>query len=193
MRITRMGLLTGLIVVLALWVGSLVTRMLPAPSDVYERPYVESGSLGEQVTTRAFDVTVTGVRAGPEAERDTTVAATTGVWLVVDFTLTARGETFLLPVAEVRIEAADGRQFGGVPGLTASCRRAQVGIAQTCSIPFEVPPDAIEGAHVLIPASYVTAMDDVAVIDLGISGEEATDLAASTERQQVPEAVPVGG
>ena len=62
-----------------------------------------------------------------------------------------------------------------------------------CSVPFEVPEDALAGAHLLVPADvHVDALDDVADIDLGITAERAAELAAATGQVEVPEARVVG-
>lgn len=193
MRLTRMGFLTALIVIAALWLGSLVTSLLPDPQAVYEAPFVSTGGIGDTVTTRTVDVTVTGVRAGPEVFNGLDVATTTGAWLVVDLTWTAHEETTALNTLEARIQSPDGRTFGVLLPASRGCGQSQPGVAVSCSLPFEVAPDALEGAHLLIPNSTVTSMDDVADIDLGLDAEAAAALAASTTRQTLPEATPAVG
>lgn len=202
MRLTRSGLLTGLIVVLALWVGSIVTSWLPDPQQVYAASFFRPGTVGETVSIRSYNVTVTGVRAGPEVATDAQVAVTRSLWLVVDLTWSptdaaiawsSEGVASQLTAAEPRLMSADGREFGGLPGITTTCGAAQPGLPLTCSVPFEVPPDALEGAHFWFPSSYVGAMDDVADIDLDIDAARAADLAASTDRVDMSDPAPAGG
>lgn len=200
MRLTRTGLLTAFIVVLALWVGSMVTSWLPDPQKVYSDSFFTPGRVGNTVTIRSYEVTVTGVRAGLEAATDSQVSLTRGLWLVVDLTWSPQDATIAwaregtgsrLAATEPLLVTLDGRTYGGLPGLGLTCGAAQPGVPLTCSIPFEVPPDALEGAHFWFPSSTVGAMDDVADIDLGIDAARAAELASSTERVHLAAPAPV--
>lgn len=202
MRLTRAGLFTAFIVVLALWVGSLVTSALPDPQKVYTASFFRTGTVGETVSIRSYDVTVTGFRAGPEVATDAQVAVSRGLWLVVDLTWSPRDSTISwspegvvsqLVASEPRLVSPDGREFGGLPGISVTCGAAQPGLPLTCSVPFEVPADALAGAHFWFPSSSVGAMDDVADIDLGIDPGLAAELAASTDRVDLVAPAAAGG
>lgn len=194
MRLTRSGVATGFIVVLALWLGSLVTSALPDPDDVYDQPFVTKASVNQEVEIRTAKLNVTGVRSGPEFQYATfvdgqavngtsTIAATTAIWLVIDITYEPTGQTSSLQ--GLRVKAADGRLFGA-DSVTIPCGPTQPGMALNCAIPFEVPKDALAGAHLLVPAAgLVDAADSLADIDLGIDAAEATTLGAATERQMI--------
>ena len=180
MQTTRTGILTAVLVVVALWLGSVISTALPSASDILSRPFVHEAHVGEPVTLRTATVTVTDVRAADEVASYRSIASTTGVWLVVDLEVVAREEAGRLIPAAFRLRAADGRLFGELPAVTVSCGPLQPGIAVRCTVPFEVPPDAVPGAHLLIPAAAdVEATDDLADVDLGIDDA----LAATPERR----------
>lgn len=191
--VSRTNLLTAVLVVLALLVGSLLDARLPRPDPVDADPYVRPGVVGRPVTLRSFIVTATDLEAGREIASLGTVTSTTAHWLVVGYTVEARGEARTVPPAVLRLRAADGRLFGETPGTTVACGPAQPGIPVRCWVPFEVPADALPGARLLVPAGVdVAMMDDVADIDLGISPERATELVAAAGRVTLPEARPAG-
>ncbi|MGE2834649.1 hypothetical protein [Mycobacterium sp. SMC-4] len=75
---------------------------LPTPSDVY-RPFDVRGDIGDQVSGRAFDLTVTGVRVGQQtqAPRSRPVPAV-GEWVLVDADLRATSEV-VVPRAELLV------------------------------------------------------------------------------------------
>ncbi|WIM89048.1 hypothetical protein PT015_06140 [Candidatus Mycobacterium wuenschmannii] len=79
---------------------------LPVPTQVYA-PFDVHGALGAEVRGKEMAVTVTGVRVAPKGKFATgpyssrTMSAT-GVWLVVDATLSAI-ESSTNPAAELRV------------------------------------------------------------------------------------------
>lgn len=183
MKATRSGVLTTVLVVAALWLGSLISSALPAASDVFSRPYVHAARIGEPVTLRTATVTVTGVRTAKEVSSYGAIAGTTGVWLVADLEVEARHEPGLLAPAAFRLRAADGRLFGELSAVTVSCGPLQPGITVRCSVPFEITPDAVPGACLLVPAGTdAEASDDLADVDLGIDEARAAALASPETR-----------
>ncbi len=188
----RSGWTTAVLVVLALFVGSMLDTRLPKPDPLDGEPFFRPGALGVRVELRNGAVTATDVRVGTEVLSIGSVTATTGRWLVVDYVFEARGQAQTKPPALLRLRAADGRQFGETPGTTAACGPAQPGIPLRCSVPFEVPVDAIAGAHLLVPAENgVDVMDDVADIDLGLTPDRAAELGASEGRVELAAPAPV--
>lgn len=172
MRFTREGLLTALLVVAALFVGSAIMERLPSTTDVYERPYEHAVAIGEDATLRTGVVKVTGVRAAEQVRSSGRTAATEGVWLVADLEWTPTREAQPLSLSSVRVEDAEGNQYGGLGPITASCGPGQPGITLLCQVPVEVPKDAVPGATLRIPAlGSVNGPDDVAVVDLGLTEE----------------------
>ena len=189
---SRTAWLTTALVVLALFVGSVLDTRLPKPDPADADPFLRPGLVGQAVELRNGVVTATDVRVGTEIRSIGAITATTGRWLVVDYVFEARGEAQFKAPATLRLRAADGRQFGETPGTTAACGPAQPGIPLRCSVPFEVPVDAIAGAHLLVPAENgVDVMDDVADIDLGLTPDRAAELGASEGRVELAAPAPV--
>lgn len=183
MRLTRDGTLTALLVVAALFVGSYLKGHLPTPESFRDAPYLHAATVGQRVSLRTADVTVTGVQAAKRVEHLGTVGQTPGVWLVVDLTWAARDQPALLAGSAPRVIAGDGRAFGGSQAVVAVCGPAQPGLPLACQLPFEVAADALEGARLHIPAGAGDAdADDVADIDLGITAERAAQF-RSTDAQ----------
>ena len=189
MRLTRDGTLTALLVVAALFVGSYLKTHLPSPESFRDAPYLHAAAVGQRVTLRTADVTVTGVQAAKRVERFGSVGQILGVWLVVDIIWASRGEPALLSGATPRVITVDGRAFGGSQAVTATCGPAQPGLPLACQLPFEVAADALEGARLQIPAQNAGAeADDVADIDLGITAERAARFAATDAQVKLAEA-----
>lgn len=84
--------------------AALLWHHLPTPSKVY-RPFDVHGQIGDQVSGRLFDVTVTGLRAGREVQAPRRPPASAlGQWVLVDAELRATRE-FVLPRAELLVGA----------------------------------------------------------------------------------------
>lgn len=84
--------------------AALVWHNLPTPSKVY-RPFDVHGELEQQVSGRLFDLTVTGVRTGRQAEvPGRRPVAALGEWVLVDADLVATSQ-YVLPRAELLIGA----------------------------------------------------------------------------------------
>lgn len=185
---SRAALATGVIVVAALFVGSTINAALPDPNSVFAAPFEHPAAVGEPVTLRDAIVTVTGLESGKEIARFNEVAVTEAVFLVVQLTYEPSEETQVLPLNVLRVVAADGRQYGGWSPVSTGCGPTPPGLPVTCRAPFELPPDALPGARLLIPAgASTTQMDDVAVIDLGIDEARADALGAATGRVTIPD------
>lgn len=185
MKLTREGLLTAVLVVAALFIGSFVGQLFPTTDDIHNRPFLHEARLGEPVRLRTGTVTATSYVLPEELSSGGSVAVTTGAWLVVQLTWLAHDEPTPLALDNLRLRAPDGRTFGGQPGLTSTCGPGQPGIELACQVAFEVTPDAIVGSTLLVPAvRHLDGPDDVAVIDLGIGeavGSMATEADGRTE------------
>lgn len=190
---SRTALATGVVVVAALFVGSTINAALPDPNALFGTPFEHAGGIGVEITLRNAKLTVTGVEASKELERLDQVAVSEGVFLVVDVTYEPRGETSVLG-SNARLVAADGREFGGRTPVSPACGPAQPGLPLACRLTLEVPPDVLAGAVLKVPAGIdTTLMDDVAVIDLGITPERASELGAASGRIVLPDETPVAG
>lgn len=174
----------AVLLVAALATGRAVETLMPV-DDETAAPFERAGGVGERVETRWGDVEVTSV-AGSTRIEDASGATrvTSGVYLVVDWTYTAAGEPQI--PAYVAIRDDQGREFrtsverspydsGGV---------AQPGIPRRVAAAIEVPADAVAGAELVItlqqnPENH--RRDDIAVVDLGLTGDDADAWAASEE------------
>lgn len=185
MKFTRNGLLTAIIVVVALFLGSQVVQLIPSADEQFGRPFEHHAAVGEPVEIRTGTVTVTGFGTAREIEGFGQVAATTGLWLVVDFTWLTTDEPRPFTVSEIVLQAADGRTFGGTAPIPSSCSPGQPHIPLACQAPFELPADALEGAVLRMPAATTTELDDVVLVDLGIDATRAAELADAEDRLQL--------
>ena len=183
MKLTRDGALTAILVIAALFVGSVVSGLFPSAADVLRRPYLHASTLGEPVELRNGTVNVTGVATAREVQAGAVVATTSQVWTVVDVTFLARDEPVQFPVESIRLRATNGRHYGGQLISGGPCGLGQPGIEQGCQFAYEMPVEALEGAVLLVPASAtLSGPDDVAEFDLGIDAERAAELAEPAQR-----------
>lgn len=192
MRFTRTGLVTVLLVVAALFVGSWLTQYLPNPDDFRDDPFPVAGAVGEPVRLRNSEFTLTKVQAAKRYEAFRQVAATDGVFVIVDFTFVPLTEPGILAGSQNEVRATDGRVFGGSPPLPSNCGPTNPGLPVTCQIPFEVPSDALVGLVLAIPAENGShSRDNVTEIDLGITPEVAEQFAATDAQVSIHSSRPV--
>ncbi len=194
MKFTREGLLTAILVVAALFVGSFIAERIPHPDRVLtEQPFFHEAELGETVRLRTAEVTVDRVDAAKRVERFGEVSESAGVWLVVDIVWSPIHEPRTLGGSSVFVRARDGREFGDTQAVTSTCGPTQPGVPIACQIAIEVDPSALAGAQLLIPADgFVRASDDVAVVDLGIDEARAGGLAATDAQLKLLDPTAVG-
>lgn len=193
MKFSRTGLLTSVLVVAALFVGSYISSVLPSPDRMMsERPFLHSADIGETVSLRTADVTVTEVSTAKEVALLGQIAGTSGVWIVADITWSPVNAPAVLRGNSVVVEAADGRRFGGTQAIINNCGPTQPGLPVTCQLAVEMVADALDGAKLLIPASdSVDQSDDVAVVDLGIDADRAAELSQPADRVALTETTAV--
>lgn len=186
MRFTRDGLLTAIIVVAALFLGSRIVQLIPSADAQFGRPFEHHAAVGEAVEVRTGTVEVTGLSSAREIESNRQVAVTTAGWLVVDLEWVTTAQPTNLLLAEIELRAADGRTFGGATPMPTFCGPGQPHIKLACQAAFEVPADALEGATLRIPAATRTRLDDVVIVDLGIDAARAAELAEPADRIKLP-------
>ncbi|MDO5093975.1 MAG: hypothetical protein Q4D79_11265 [Propionibacteriaceae bacterium] len=175
-RCTRQFLAT-LLVLLALVLGSWGATLLPTRDEVSEAPFLRHGDIGEGIRTRLGTVTVTGVRTSARIQRFNQVAASAGLWIVVDLDFVPAEEVTTL--ANFQLKDPMDRTFGGAQVLPAVCGPAQPGFITSCMIHFEVPQESVPGATLWVRNSRPGFPDDVAVIDLELdSSSQDVDAAA---------------
>lgn len=168
---------TGIAVLAALGVGTVMERHLPLAQDVLEAPYEHPARIGDEVALRNQVVTVDEIAAGAFVESWGTTTGTSAHFLMA----VVRFEAVSEPVGlSPTLVAADGRHYDTRGAVSSACGVTQVGLPRTCRIFFEVPTDALPGATLRLAASEDDA-DDVAVVDLGVDEAGAARLAASTQ------------
>lgn len=180
MQFTRDGITTVLLVIAALFLGTVVADRIPDPQTMLNAPYEHEAKLGEPITLRTGVLRVTGVRAAKQVTSFNDTASTRGIWLVADAEWTPQHEPHPLLGSEVRVKTTDGRRFGGAPVLTTTCLPTQPGITFVCSFAVEMDPAGVAGSTLLVPALVLDEADDVAVVDLGLDEASAQRLASST-------------
>lgn len=183
MRFTRNGVITALLVIAALFVGTAIADLLPSQESVLAAPYEHRAVIGQPVELRTGTITVTGVRSAKQVAALGQVASTEGIWAVVDFTWKPTTQPYFPNHEAALIQAVDGRKFSGFSPITNGCLPTQAGVTFACSFAFEMDPAALAGAEAVFPAAgSPPGADDVAVVNLGIDEASAQRLAASTEK-----------
>ena len=103
---------------------------------------------------------------------------TPGVWVVIQFSVTAAEENTSLGFAELR--DAGGRSWRASHGRNGStCLVGPPGVRVGCVAVFEVPADAIPTLRIRLAPQLDQRFDEVADIDLGLSAQDAEDFAAA--------------
>lgn len=176
----RSGLVTGVLVLLALSLGMFVDQRLPDPASVREAPFIREVSRNASVNLRTGQVNVVNLNASPTLRGQQVVAVSKeGTFLVLDLEFRARNQPGTL--SHLTLQATDGRTFGGLPPTGSDgCGPAQPGIAVRCQVVFEVDRPALAGLKLRVPSDNVSSGqgDVVALIDLSIDPAQAQRLNA---------------
>lgn len=186
---------TAALVIAAMGLGRVIDDHIPL-SGVADEPFVHTGGLGETIPLDPAEVTVTGVHVTPTI-RGNPASAAGGRWLVVDTELLATTAPTLM-AGFFLVDARDRRWIASTrgPECTLSARLA-TGVRHYASICFDVPKEALEGAHLMVTRGAWDShesefrRDDVARIDLGIQASEVDGLWAQQESVDVRESGPV--
>lgn len=188
-RITWKG--TALVVG-AVSAGCALVTHVPQEETV-DAPFVVEGAVGETLDLTYAELTVTDVRVADTLTSPAEAAAAAGTFLVVDATWRAtQGETRF---SGAEVTDAQGRRFW--PSQRGGCSTsasAQPGYAWRVTYCFDLPPDALAGATVRLARGDQTEehggqrRDAVAVVDLGLTRDEAGRLAeaAGTVTPEAP-------
>lgn len=174
------------LVVAALALGQVVRTSLPA-DPLIAAPYERAGVVGEPVAMRYATVEATGVEGSTVVDSGGSLLTTPGVWVVVPLTVTAHGEPRRLGYAAVR--TADGRLFRADGDRSSfETGTVQAGLSRSATLAVELPVEAAAGAELLLALDPMTdtRRDDMAVIDLGITGDLAQEWAARADPLPVP-------
>ena len=165
--------------------GCALVTYVPQDATV-ETPFVVEGAVGETLDLTYAELTVTEVRVADTLTSLTEGAIAGGTFVVVDATWQAtQGQTAF---SGAEITDTQGRTFW--PTNQAGCSTstdAQPGYAWHTTYCFDVPRDALDSATIRLARGDQAEehagqrRDAVAVVDLGISGQEADELWEATE------------
>lgn len=184
----------AVLLVAALATGRAVEGLMPVDDDT-AAPFERTGGVGDRVGTRWGDVEVTAVAGSTRIEGPYgRTHVTGGVYVVVDWTYTAAGEP--RRPAYVAIRDTGGRVFRTSVERNPydSGGPAQPGIPRRVAAAIELPADAVAGAELIVtlePNPEDHRRDDIAVVDLGLTEDDASAWAASEEA--LPVARPADG
>jgi len=184
----------------AVTAGCTLVAYVPQDVGVVETPFVVEGAVGETLDLTYAQLTVTDVRVADTVTNVSEAAAAGGTFLVVDATWrAAQGPTALLGA---EVTDPEGRRFW--PTDQAGCANSadvQPGYSWRVTYCFDLPRDALAGATVRLARGDQKEehagqrRDAVAVIDLGISPEQADTLweAADSVTTEAPGYPTTGG
>lgn len=171
------------LLIAALAVGAAIAnwRPLQQSADERERPYVRTGTVGQQVSARVFDATLLAVRGAGKVRAAGKVHDTGGVWIIVRVRVTATEEPTTVGYAALRdrrdrVYTATQRVSQEMHGG----RTLQPAIPVDGELLFELPRDAATDLTLLLAgASLDLRMDAVAEIALPHADAAAVDRWAS--------------
>lgn len=166
--------LVGCLILVAVLVG-----IRPDPITDFRRSYRDVG-IGEQGQLRAFDITVTGV------SRVAAVPLTEGAYVsdqtLIVVELEGSATTARAHFSELTLMTADGHSYDPRPEFSLPALPiTQPGFTSTGSLIFEVPPDRLEGANLVVdpdPAEF-DAYDIAVRVELGL--DESTPVETLTD------------
>jgi hypothetical protein len=191
----RRAIATGALVIAAMGLGRVITDRIPT-GDVADKPFLHTGSVGKAVALDYADVTVTGVHVTPTVMGNPASAAG-GRWLVVDTEMLATRR----PTSVEGLFLADARDRRWIASTRGpECvQRADLstGVRHYASVCFDVPKEALEGAHLMVTRGQWDSheaqfrRDDLARIDLGIEASEVEGLWAGKDAVNVKESGPI--
>lgn len=183
---TRRRLGAGVLVVVALAIGRVVTDRLPS-TDIADRPFEVHASVGETVPLRVADLTVTEVEGSPTLITASDGYRTPGLWVAAKLTVVPRQESGTVTYAALR--ATDGRLWETAGRTRMLCASGLAGLPTHCAAYIDAPAEALPGAVLLVARGAGGGdlrMDDMAVIDLGITKEKVEQWQKRTSPINVP-------
>lgn len=180
-----MKLSAAAIAIAAFAAGSSINSLLPDREAVLNETFPVHGVADQTVEIRTGSVKVSDVGAARTVTRFGSVARTPAVFLT--FTLTYVPNGLEASVAPIEVEGGNGHVFGGIQpyGGVLKCGASQAGLAVSCPLAVEISEDALPGASVKVYNYSSASGDDVAVIDLGLSEDDAAALITSADSFEI--------
>lgn len=173
----RLQAVAGGIGVLAILV---LGHLVSVPEPDWSGPYRVPVAIGEPAQLRYATVIAAEPTGSRLADVNGLVMESPGVWLAVEVDVVVRERTNALTHAVVVAE--DGRRFE-VRGARSSFLTGALppGIPVTVDVLVELPVEAAPGASLQLGLNPDERYDSLAVIDLGITAQEAAEWAESME------------
>lgn len=166
-RWSRLG--KAVFVLVAVLIGKELATSLPDDA-LSGRSFEVAGQVGDQVELRTGTVQVEQVQVADTVLTPSAGYRTPGLWAVVTATLTPEQES--KGFAYVAVRSADGdRVWEGRTRGPLDCMSPPPGVSVTCDLLFEVVPEALVGAELLVSTEADQRNDTLAVIDLGITSD----------------------
>lgn len=164
-------IVTAVVVLAGLAIGSAIDRQMPSTDDVFARPFIHEVEMGQIAKLRTAEVAVVGVETAQEVMNFGVAYSSVGTWVLLDIHVEATNKPLLL--SEVELVSTSGNTYGGTADVPNNCEYAQPGIAMICQAAFEVATQDIPGLKARIPADSQAGApgDDLAIIDLGIGDQ----------------------
>ena len=169
--------LVGLVLLAA---ATLLDGWLPdSASDPVADPFVLAAGVGDPVSLRTVTLEVESVRGASTIDRFGSELRSPGVWIVVQYAVTAKDENAAINFAEVRDDT--GRVWSLNHGRSENtCLQAPPGVRNGCVALFEVPADAVPGLRLRLSPTLEQRFDSVADIDLGLTADDAEEFTVAT-------------
>lgn len=179
----------AVLLVAALATGRAVQQLMPA-DETSARPFERHGVVEEPLELRWGTLEIGEVEGSTRITSNGAVRITTGVYIVVPITFTAAGEP--QRPSYVAVRDSHGRTFGAISDRNPYNLggAAQPGIPRQTLAAVELPADAVPGAQLVVglesnPEDH--RRDDLAVIDLGLTADDATEWTAVQDPQEIGE------
>jgi hypothetical protein len=133
-------------------------------------PIVSSGKMHDPVHTREFDVTLNQVRFARELTYvqfgETKVLTTSGLWAIVSVELAATTRSAAVSVAiwqgPAGLRFEQSNRVGWLPGQPPYM--LEPGLPKQVQLAFEISPDQVNGATLLVSAQVQPSLDSEARI-----------------------------
>jgi hypothetical protein len=169
--------LVGLVLLAA---ATLLDGWLPdEASDQVAEPFVRVGDIGEPVALRTVTLEVDSVRGAATIDDFGSELRSPGVWLVVQYTVTAKRENAGIGYLELR--DAKGRVWSLSHGRSENtCLAEPPGVPNGCVALFEVPVDAVPSLRLRMSPTLEQRYDSIAEVDLGLTADDAERFAVTT-------------
>lgn len=174
----------GVLVLVALAVGRLVTDQLPDPRAIGNAPFERVVQIGQPAHLRVGDVTVTKVQGGKAWASVSEAKLSPGLWLVADLTFVPTQPD--AAISHVTVREPSGGTWERGRGTT-TCSGGVPGVPMTCHVTVEIPERALPGAELVLRwKAGDLRWDDQAVVPLTIDKATLAQWAAVTEPIKVP-------